>query len=546
MFNLGEKLLSGMKSIDSIFLSNAPGHRRLIDAISEVFAFRSIERPCDKVSCEESRILIGADRDSVALATRSSSRSFSVLEGRDCIHNDDSSSIQFAEHRALPRILRGQTIVADEVAEIPVLPNWLANTTPLATKNGAPIWALDDRADSEHHYVSTALPELNLGDSLFCHFNGGRFVHLLPLIVFCKMATRDREWRAPALCASFMFDDPNLHWKTYGYMSYADLLRHAEFHHYHACMATVPIDSWFVHQPTARLFRENPAQLSLLIHGNDHLRAELGVKRGAEERRRALRQALVRIKKLENRSRVDVSRVMAPPHGACGEDAICEMAKLGYEAACVSRHSLATHNPRANWLWAHGMRPVDVVCGLAVLPRFPFSRARFNSSLIAALLDQPIIAMGHHTDLANGLGLLEEMAKHINSFGKVKWSSMQSISRSRYAQRIRGSTMRIRMFSKRIEATIPDEVENLEIERAWREVADEPLLLRRMGGSAGWNTIEPDESISVAQTRKVEVASSAIVYPVDDFQSGNRVNLWAGVRRQMAETRDRLLPFLRR
>ena len=67
-----------------------------------------------------------------------------------------------------------------------------------------------------------------------------------------------------------MFDDPNLHSPTYGFISFSDLADHARANRYHAAMATVPLDGYWFNERAAAVFRENPRYISILIHGNNH------------------------------------------------------------------------------------------------------------------------------------------------------------------------------------------------------------------------------------------------------------------------------------
>src|SRR5258706_1519091 len=117
--------------------------------------------------------------------------------------------------------------------------------------------------------------------------------------------------------ACFMFDGPNLHWGSYGYIPYRELAKLAHARNFHVALATVPLDSWYVHRSTAALFRANTQRLSLLFHGNDHLRSELGQDRDRNASVGLLAQSLKRIAGAERRSGLSFSRVMAPPHGAC-------------------------------------------------------------------------------------------------------------------------------------------------------------------------------------------------------------------------------------
>ena len=74
-------------------------------------------------------------------------------------------------------------------------------------------------------------------------------------------------WVSPPVRACFLFDDPNLHRPTYGYVRYHDLVEEADRHDYHVSFAMIPLDGWFTHHATARLFRERSDRLSLLELG---------------------------------------------------------------------------------------------------------------------------------------------------------------------------------------------------------------------------------------------------------------------------------------
>ena len=46
---------------------------------------------------------------------------------------------------------------------------------------------------------------------------------------------------------------------------FAEMARHAQLNDYHVSFATIPLDAWFVHMPTAELFKNHHNHLSLLI-----------------------------------------------------------------------------------------------------------------------------------------------------------------------------------------------------------------------------------------------------------------------------------------
>ena len=392
------------------------------------------------------------------------------------------------------------------------------------------------------------MPELDEGEPLYHCFQKHQFLALIPLLAFLRDLGCDRGWQAPPLQACFMFDDPNLHWQTYGFINYPALAKHAELHNYHAAFATIPLDGWFVHQPTAELFAKYPHRISLLMHGNNHITEELARRIPHDERTRMLRQALARTERLENRAKVPIARVMAPPHEACSEAALNAMASLGYEGACVSKGALEYHNKNANWVRTLGMSPIDTICGLAVFPRFRISKHYQNSVLIAALLQQPIILVGHHQDVADNMELLAEIAHFVNSLGNVKWSNMADIARTHFATMIANDTLRVRMYSKTITIVIPSKVNYLVVEKPSLRDRPEALLVNSNGNfSCSGDQFGFNEPLAVEPGQLVQITA----FVQDNFKDDHpaplkKFTLWPGVRRLITEGRDRLAPTLKR
>ena len=65
-------------------------------------------------------------------------------------------------------------------------------------------------------------------------------------------SSRPRSTSSRRLAAAFLVDDPNLHWTSYGHLSYPEIVRHANEHDYHVAMAMVPIDTGAAHPAAAR------------------------------------------------------------------------------------------------------------------------------------------------------------------------------------------------------------------------------------------------------------------------------------------------------
>ena len=220
--------------------------------------------------------------------------------------------------------------------------------------------------------------------------------------------TKTTSWTPPPLRAAFIIDDPNLHWPSYGYVDFLDLARHAHAHRYHASMAIIPLDLWYFDRRAVRIFRESAAELSLVVHGNDHVRAELAQPRPEREALGLVAQALCRVSRFERRTGLQIDRVMVPPHGDCNDTMFDALARAGFDALSWSPKPSSAIS---------GWEVADVAPG--GLPSIPRTLLGDRDDLpFRAYLDQPIVLEGHHTDLADGLDLLQEAAGDVNGLGE--------------------------------------------------------------------------------------------------------------------------------
>jgi hypothetical protein len=453
----------------------------------------------------------------------------------------------------LPRSLRGGTISESALpAEFPPDSTLVPGSRePLASAAGRPVWwQLGEEAAAQ--FVSAyPLAELRDGEALRDHLRAGRFMGLLPLVHFLVQVLGADGWTLPPLRASFVIDDPNLHWSSYGFVKYGELVAHASRHGYHVGLATIPLDGWLVNRRAAALVRENPAALSLLMHGNDHVARELGRLSGAGEAEAVIAQALRRIAVLERRAGVAVERVMAPPHGACSEAALRAMFGLGVEAACISRpypwrDALPAPTALAGW------HPAELVAGgMPILPRYPLGHPREDLAL-RALLGQPLILYGHHGDFAQGLDLFAQAAGAINGLGEVQWGPLGWIARGNYATRRVGEVLHVRLYARRVEVEVPVGVRALRVVAqaphggpAWRRLVHTSGATSSAVGMTFEEGLGISEPLPVVAPTGVELALVAD-RPLDPALLATRgVRPWPCLRRVLVEGRDRIQPLLR-
>ena len=450
-----------------------------------------------------------------------------------------SAHVRVADDAVVRRCFRGRALPDNSIDSLAQLEPGGGDRV-LASKGEEALWLHQPGPGAAAHFIATEVPNLTSSEYLFEHFQGERLARLFPMLHFLQDVS---GWEQPPLRAAIMFDDPNLHWKTYGYISYPELAEHARKHNYHVSFATIPLDGWYVHPQTASLFKANKDRLSLSIHGNNHTYYEL-TEAPTDPRRLALAaQALHRIERFEAMSGLEVSRVMAAPHGACNHSMATALAKTGFEAACISRSSVMVRNPGTDWPITIGMTPAEFLGdGLPVYPRY---NIRWDDTypIFSAFLGQPIVAVGHHEDSADGLDLLRRTAELINSLGEINWTDLQSIARSNFVSQRRGEVLQLKMFARTVDLVVPEGVERISVERPWTTNHRSEELVLQNGAEL---RSASEESLPVHAGEKITIGS---IRPdaVDHAQVKlSRTPLWALARRQLCEGRDRLRPALDR
>lgn len=303
--------------------------------------------------------------------------------------------------------------------------------TVLAACERTPIWVRRGELQTALLCPGELEPEEALRERLCGH----RSAALLPLAHFLRQLTAEEDQQAPPLRASFLFDDPNLHWPTYGFVDLPALGAHAREHGYHAALATVPLDGWYAHPRALRALRESHGALSLLVHGNDHYGGELARPQSPSEALALAAQALRRIAAFERRTGIKVDRVMVPPHERCSRATVGGLRRCGFEAMTVTQPYPWLGDGADSWLESPaeagplvGWRPADNADGLPVLLRHPLSQRSLPELALRAFLGQPLILYGHQNDLSDGLDVLTAAAADIECLGPTQWCSLGEIA----------------------------------------------------------------------------------------------------------------------
>jgi hypothetical protein len=411
----------------------------------------------------------------------------------------------------------------------------------LATADGQPVWA---RAGGLQRALLMPA-ELGPREALRERLCDRRSAALLPLLHFLRALTEAIRWQPPAARATLLFDDPNLHWPSYGFVKLGELGRHAGEHGYHVALATVPLDAWFAHPAALRALRESDGAISLLVHGNDHDGGELGRVATEADAVSLAAQALRRVEAFGRRTGVAVDRVMVPPHEACSQAILSGLRRCEFEAITMTRpypwvefapHSWLARPEQAGPLVGWG--PAEFVEGVPTLLRHPIAGRSRAELTLRAFLDQPLILYGHHEDALGGPEALLETVEEVNRLGPTKWCSLGEIAATSFETRREGSRLAVRLLTRRAQIEIPAEVDELTVELPAVGIGSDGQALKLAGQEA-----IPGEPLAVEPGSSFEVTLSPIDAIDPAAVPAPRPRPLAVARRLASEGRDRLRPL---
>lgn len=452
-----------------------------------------------------------------------------------------NASVSFSTHAILHPAFRNVRIPLGNAAQAAELN--AADGDTLASHDSLRLWSVRSNHKAVHHTVALGPPELRSDELLWLYLQPQNWLPLLPLLHFIRGVTAEVDWSPIPQHACFIFDDPNLHARRYGYLDFGELARQASTRNYHVALATVPLDSSYAAPKAVELFRNCPRRLSLLIHGNDHVRNELARDYAEGEAQSILVQALTRIASLERRTRLKVARVIAAPHGGCSESMMAQMLRLPLEGACVSAGPTVRCNPSKNWPLGFGLSPVCFMAGgFPVIRRFHL-RYGLLPLRFAAFLGQPILPYGHHQDCAEGLGQLAETADILNAWASTTWTDLESILRDHCRTRTEGDLLHVQMGARQVRVTVPEGIFQVAVHAYGATGADCKLTAASAPAQPQTWVLDVPNRVAPATVLTLRISSCRPLDPALVERPGYRV--WPPVRRALAIGRDRLLPIVR-
>ncbi|HEX4464989.1 MAG TPA: hypothetical protein VH042_10155 [Solirubrobacterales bacterium] len=518
---------------------------RLFAALEAALPVRFEARAADALSGLDALLVLG-DGGSAPVATPAGLRSLTLALPERCDPGKTLDNIYAATDGLDPR-LHGAVLPDERIgaAAPQVEANLIAEgATVLASCDGVPTWTRRDNDEA-----ALLIPaELGPDEALRERLCDGRSAALLPLLHFLRARTEAIRWQPPAARASLLFDDPNLHWPSYGFVKLGELGTHARAHGYHVALATVPLDAWFAHPAALRALRESEGAISLLVHGNDHDGGELGRVATETDAVSLAAQARRRVEAFARRTGVAVDRVMVPPHEACSRATLSGLRRCGFEAITMTRPYPWVEFEPHSWLARPegtgalvGWGPAEFVEGVPVLLRHPIAGRSTAELTLRAFLDQPLVLYGHHEDALGGPPALLEAVEEVNRLGPTNWCSLSEIAATSFETRRDGSRLAVRLLTRMARIEIPAGIEELTVELPAVGIEPDQQVLKLAG-----EDVNPGEPLAVEPGSSSEITLS----PLDAIDPASvptpRRRPLAVARRLASEGRDRLRPLAAR
>jgi len=533
-----------MPSRTTLALVPAPVRQRLAElfrALEEAYFVRFVDaRPDEIDSCAGVIVFPGGqppERLSVPCLV------LEALAGER--ERDAGFVVEMSRCAGLHRALRGQNL-KESGRSVPASVPADRGGQVLAVANGAPIWWRRD--DGTHREIASALPrELGRHEFLRDQLTAGRFWSLLPLVHFVRRIALGGAEQSEPHRACFIIDDPNVRFSSYGHVRFRELARDARDRGYHVAVATIPLDLLLPMRGAAGIFREFPSELSLVVHGNDHVHRELERRRSAAAAERMIMSAAARVARFESRAGIRIDRVMCPPHGGCSERTMEALFRCGFLGLAAARpFPWEEFSDHVAWRLG-GWLPAQLAGGgLPVLPRYPLEQS-LDDLVLRAFLGQPLIVYCHHGDLRHGLAPLHAAATRVAELGDVHWMSLASIARASATCRMKDGVATVTPYSRdlRIRRPAARAIE-IEIPRTFGardvlrvSVDGMPHDVRLRADGAGTVVVANPETREVLRIR-IDATGDVAPATLRDW----RPRAWPVARRAITEARDRTLPLV--
>jgi hypothetical protein len=518
------------------------GYRALTRALEEAFPVRFVGSSESDIDAASAVIVFPGGRRPERLRVPCL-----VLKGsRTHEERGASFTVEMSRCAQLDRPLHGQALTEHD-RRPPTSLVTARGCRVLAVAAGKPIWTQSELDGIDHVTASSVPSELEDHEFLRDHMTSGRFWSLLPIAHFLKSICPSLSASSETLRACFVIDDPNPRFSSYGHISFLELAREAREAHYHVAIATIPLDLLLPGRAAVNVFQRYRTELSLVVHGNDHVHRELERPRSTAQTDRMLRSAVARVRRFEERAGIRVERVMCPPHGGCSGETLGGLSRHGFLGLAASRpfpwDGFSQHR---DWRLG-GWLPAQLTAGgFPVIPRIPITK-NLDDLVFRAMLGLPLVIYCHQSDLSAGLEPFRAAAARVAALGDVQWSSLASIIHGNALCHEQDGAVIVTIYSRDVRVQMPAaHVVRVEIPRVFGDGeavqvvvngTSQPVTHRRDGGSFVVLANRPTGNELRIQ---IPAPSRGTTPTIRDW----RPRAWPMIRRAMTETRDRARPLV--
>jgi hypothetical protein len=265
------------------------------------------------------------------------------------------------------------------------------------------------------------------------------FSQIAPAMMFVHHAAGERAWHSVGHYANLSIDDAWLI-EPYGHLNYEALLGEMERHNFHTTIAFIPWNYDRSRSNVVALFRRYNDRLSVCIHGNNHNHAEFATYPivPLEKQVANIQQAVARMQRFKELTRIYYDRVMIFPHGTGPENTLAELKKYNFLATAYSLD-----------LPLGAVRPSDPLFYLRSFSlhfaNFPginryFAGGPVSRSELAinAFVDNPLLFYGHENLFNDGIQSFNNVADAVNSTQPdTRWCSLGCVAQHLYLVKLR-------------------------------------------------------------------------------------------------------------
>jgi len=369
------------------------------------------------------------------------------------------------------------------------------------------------------------------------------FFSAVPVVSYIRWAFPHSSWNAPEASACVVIDDPLLRTR-YGFLRFRELLTLMKQIRFSTSIAFIPWN-WRRSDPkVVQLFKDNPDNYSLCIHGCDHTAAEFGTS-NKHELRTIASEAMRRMSLHEQRTGLTHNTVMVFPQGIFSEQAILELKHANFNA-------VVNTEVHSNLLEERKLRISDV-WDVAVMSYgdFPIYTRRYPAQGVEnlafdLLLGKPCLVVIHHDFFSNGYVGLMEFVERLNALNvSLTWRSLGEVVRRGYRQReLSSDRVEIEMYgSKLLLENRSDRVMSYLIHRREQQpnsIENVYAGSRHVPWSAAGDHIEFNIDLAAGESTLLR-----LVFKPAEHMAHRRQNLArsakTGLRRYLSEARDNYL-----